>query len=86
MPDDLYLVGIDVGTSYVKSVILNKSKEIVGSFIKRTGATIEHSSKIAFEKAISIASLSRSEIQHITSTGFGKNKISFANITKTEIS
>ena len=86
MPDDLYFVGIDVGTSYVKSVVLNISKEIVGSFIKRTGASIEHSSKVAFEKTISNASLSRSEIQHITSTGFGKNKISFANITKTEIS
>jgi len=86
MSDELYFIGIDVGTSYVKSVILNKSKEIVGSFIKRTGATIEHSSKVAFENSISIASLSRSAIQYITATGFGKDKISFANITKTEIS
>jgi len=86
MSDELFFVGIDVGTSYVKSVILNKSKEIVGSFIKRTGASVEHSSIIAFENSISNASLSRSEIKHITSTGFGKDKISFANFTKTEIS
>ena len=86
MPEDLYFVGIDVGTSYVKSVILNKSKEIISSFIKRTGATVEQSSKIAFENTILNSSLSRSAIKHIISTGFGKNKISFTNTTKTEIS
>ncbi|MFX1321403.1 MAG: acyl-CoA dehydratase activase [Promethearchaeota archaeon] len=86
MSDELYFIGIDVGTSYVKAVILNESKEILGSFIKRTGARVEQSSKIAFENAISNASLSRSEIKYITSTGFGKDKISFANFKKTEIS
>jgi predicted CoA-substrate-specific enzyme activase len=86
MSDDEYFVGIDVGTSYVKSVIINKSKEIISSFVKRTGATIKESSKMAFEKSISNESLSRSAIKHITATGFGKNKISFANTTKTEIS
>ncbi|MFX1296840.1 MAG: acyl-CoA dehydratase activase [Promethearchaeota archaeon] len=83
---DSYFVGIDVGTSYVKSVIINKSKEIISSFIKRTGANVEQSSKIAFEKSISNASLSRSKITNTSSTGFGKEKVSFANITKTEIS
>ncbi|MFX0042740.1 MAG: acyl-CoA dehydratase activase [Candidatus Hodarchaeota archaeon] len=86
MPDNLYFAGIDVGTSYVKSVILNESKEIISSFIKRSGATIEQSSQIAFENTISNALLTRSAIKHITSTGFGKDKISFANIKRTEIS
>lgn len=86
MSDALYFVGIDVGTSYVKCVIINKFKEILSFFIKRTGATIEHSSKMTFEKSISNASLSRSAIKHVTATGFGKNKIFFANTTKTEIS
>lgn len=86
MSDRIYVVGIDVGTSFVKSVVLNKTKEIVSSFIKRTGTSIEDSCKTAFEKAISIASLARSSIHHITATGYGKNKVSFANTNKTEIS
>ncbi len=86
MSDRIYVVGIDVGTSFVKSVVLNKTKEIVSSFIKRTGTSIEDSSKTAFEKAISTASLARSSIHHITATGYGKNKVSFANTNKTEIS
>ncbi len=86
MPNGNYFLGIDVGTSYVKSVIINNSREVISSFIKRTGTSIVDSSKISYEKVVSNASLSRSDITHITATGFGKNKVDFANNTKTEIS
>lgn len=86
MNDDVYFVGIDVGTSYVKSVLINNLKEIVSSFVKRTGTSIEDSSKTAFENVISAASLSRSIVTHITTTGYGKNKVIFSNTNKTEIS
>ncbi len=86
MRDDKYFLGIDVGTSYVKSVIINSSKETISSFIKRTGASLIDSSRISYEKVVSNASISRSDITHITATGFGKNKVDFANYTKTEIS
>ncbi len=81
-----YYVGIDVGTSYVKSVILNTNKEMVSSFIKRTGAPIEKSIKLTFKEAISNVSIPKVKIGHITATGYGKNKVSFADSSKTEIS
>jgi activator of 2-hydroxyglutaryl-CoA dehydratase len=86
MSDDRYFVGIDVGTSYVKSVLIDNNKDIVTSYVKRTGTSIEESSKIVFEKVISDASLSRSAIKHITATGYGKSNVSFANTYRTEIS
>ncbi len=85
MTDDKYFVGIDVGTSYVKSVIINNNCEVVSSYIKRTGASLVDSSKISYKKVVSNASLSRSDITHITATGYGKNNVDFANNTKTEI-
>ncbi len=86
MLNEFFFVGIDVGTSYVKSVVLNGNKEIVSSFVKRTGTSIEKSSKFAFENTLSNASLSNNSIKHITATGYGKDKVSFANTNKTEIS
>ena len=86
MSDDRYFVGIDVGTSYVKSIIIDDGKDIVNSYVKRTGTSLEESSKIAFEKVISDAILFRSAIKHITATGYGKSKVSFANTYRTEIS
>lgn len=86
MTNDIYFAGIDVGTSYVKVVILNATQRIISSFIKRTGAFIEDSIQTTFEKAVLNGSLSKSLIRHTTATGFGKNKVNFANSTRTEIS
>ncbi len=86
MSNEIYFVGIDVGTSYVKSVLINNTKEILSSFFKRTGTSIENSSKTAFQKVISDGTLSETTISSIMATGYGKNKVSFANNYKTEIS
>lgn len=86
MSDNKYVVGIDVGTSYIKSVIINNSKEILNSFITRTRTSLEDSSKIVFENALSDASIPGSAIEYIIATGFGKNNVKFADATKTEIS
>jgi len=86
MANGNFFVGIDVGTSYVKCVVLNSKKELVSSFVKRTGTSIQKSSTTAFENALSSVSLSETSIKHITATGYGKNKVSFAETNKTEIS
>ncbi|MFX1349342.1 MAG: acyl-CoA dehydratase activase [Promethearchaeota archaeon] len=86
MLNEIFFAGIDVGTSYVKSVLLNSNKEIVSFFINRTGTSIENSSKNAYENTLSNASLSNTSIKRITATGYGKDKVSFANTYKTEIS
>ncbi len=37
-----YFAGIDVGTSYIKSVLIDEKKEIAGSFIERTGSDFKN--------------------------------------------
>ena len=86
MSNGIYFVGIDVGTSYVKSVLIDIHKEILSSFVKRTGMSIENSSKHSFQKVISDAGISATAIKSITATGYGKSKVFFANNYKTEIS
>ena len=86
MSDGKFFVGIDVGTSYVKCAVLNSNKEVISSFVKRTGTSIEDSSKFVFENALSNISLSKTSIKQITATGYGKSKVSFADTNKTEIS
>ena len=51
MGNEVFFVGIDVGTSYVKSVLIDNKKEILSSFIKRTGTSIENSSKLLLKKS-----------------------------------
>jgi predicted CoA-substrate-specific enzyme activase len=86
MSNEVFYAGIDVGTSYVKCAIINSEKEIISSFVKRTGISIENSSKTVFENTLSTNSLPKTSIKHITATGYGKSKVSFADTNKTEIS
>jgi predicted CoA-substrate-specific enzyme activase len=86
MSKDVYFAGIDVGTSYIKVVIIDKKNELKGSYAIRSSADLKKSIKSAFEGAIANANISKSLIKHITSTGFGRTNVSFADSVKTEIS
>jgi len=81
-----YFAGIDVGTSYIKVVIIDEKNVIAGSFIERSSADLKNSIKAAFEGAIATANISRNAIKYTTATGFGRGTVSFADSVKTEIS
>jgi predicted CoA-substrate-specific enzyme activase len=81
-----YFAGIDVGTSYIKVVIINQKNEILGSFIERTGPDLKKSVNTAFNKALEDAKVTKNNLKHITATGFGRRNVTFADSVKTEIS
>jgi len=82
----IYFGGIDVGTSYIKVVIIDKQNNILGSFIGKTGADLNKSINDNFEETLINANISKELIKHTTATGFGRNNVSFADSVKTEIS
>lgn len=86
MLKERYFVGIDVGTSYIKAVIIDEKNEIVGSFIEKSGADLQKSITNAFEGAVADANVSYDAIKHTTATGFGRGNVPFADSIKTEIS
>ena len=86
MSKERYFAGIDVGTSYIKAVIIDEKNEITGSFTERSGADLYKSIILAFEGAIADTNVSRDTIKYTTATGFGRGNVSFADNVKTEIS
>ncbi len=86
MFNENYFAGIDVGTSYVKTVVLNQKKEIIGFSIVKSGTNLKKSITTSYEKAIIDVGLSQDLINNVTATGFGRRKVEFANSVKTEIS
>jgi predicted CoA-substrate-specific enzyme activase len=86
MSNKEYFSGIDVGTSYIKVVIIDDQNKIAGSYIDRTSSDLQKSINNVFKKAISSANISDNAINHITATGFGRDNVSFADSVVTEIS
>lgn len=81
-----YFAGIDVGTSYIKTVIIDEQKQIMGFYTEKTGADLQQSIITSYKKAATAANISQDTITHIIATGFGRRNVSFADNYKTEIS
>ncbi len=81
-----FYLGIDAGTTYVKAVIVNDSKEIIGTFVHPTGTDHADSLKTVGGGVLEAASITKEALAHTTATGFGRDTIEFADSTKTEIS
>ena len=86
MPKDVCFAGIDVGTSYIKAVIIDDGCKVVSSFTDRSGADLHASIDSVFEKAVAASSLSRDAVKHVAATGFGRRNVPFADSVRTEIS
>ena len=85
MLKERYFLGIDVGTSYIKAVIIDNKNEIIGSSTDRSGADLQKSITAIFKELTTAADIPQHTIKHITATGFGRRSVSFADSIKTEI-
>jgi len=79
-------VGIDVGASTTKSIILNAKAEVLGYAVTDSGADFEGAAGKAFKNSLENAKRATSDKCIVLSTGYGRRNVPFANSTKTEIS
>lgn len=83
-----YYGGCDVGSAYGKSVILDENGTIVGSAITRSKMNATETATNALNEAISqIEGLDKIEdLDYLVGTGYGRNKVPFAEENVSEIS
>ncbi len=82
-----YFGGCDVGSTYTKAVILDETGKIVSFTTIRSKIRSEESAKMAMEKVLSDAGLKdSSELSYLIGTGYGRNKVPFADENISEIS
>jgi len=81
----MVFVGIDVGSTTSKAVLLNGDEEIVAYSILRNSYNLAESGRKALDIALSNGKLSENEISYIISTGYGRRAIGFQNEAEPEI-
>lgn len=80
-----YTMGIDIGSSACKAVILKDGDEIVGTFKVAVGTGTTGPNR-AFEGVLESAGLSADEIDYVLATGYGRNTFERANAQMSELS
>ncbi len=86
MVDERFFAGVDVGAAYIKAVVIDEENAIRGYSVGRSGADLQESITRVFEEAVAKAGISREAVAGITSTGFGRKRVSFSDSSVTEIS
>ncbi len=82
-----YFGGCDVGSTYTKAVIIDETGKIVSSTTIRSRIRSEESAKSAMQNVLDEAGLKSSEeLTYLIGTGYGRNKVPFADENISEIS
>jgi len=79
-------LGVDVGSTYCKSAVLSEDKQLLGYHIVRTGTDFEQAAQAATRSALNMSECSMDDVIRCTSTGYGRDNVSFSNNTVSEIS
>ena len=80
-----YTVGIDVGSTYAKALILSNDSRIVGKALTNTGFKLADVSRKLFDLSLKQAGLRDADIAYVVATGFGRHMVPFSNVSVTDL-
>jgi len=78
-------VGIDVGSTYTKTLLLREDGTILGRAIEATGFRLTEVASETLARAATQAGIGREDMQYIVATGFGRHQVTFADVHVTDI-
>lgn len=80
-----YTVGIDVGSTYTKALILSDDFRIVGKALTNTGFKLAEVSRKLFDLSLAQAGLQDADVAYVVATGFGRHMVPFSNVSVTDL-
>jgi len=80
-----YTMGIDIGSTYTKALVLDADHRIAGRAMMPTGFKLTEVGRKAFEVAVSTAGITREEIAYTVATGFGRHQAEFVDLHVTDL-
>ena len=81
----IYTAGIDVGSTYTKTVILREDRQIVGQAMTNTGFRLAEAARRSLNLACEAAGVAPEAIKYIVATGFGRHQVPFRDVNVTSM-
>lgn len=80
-----YVIGVDVGSTYTKAVILSHERKIIGRSMVASGFKLDKASETVYNQILEKTGLTRNQIKYTISTGFGRHRVQYRDITVTDL-
>ena len=79
------VVGIDVGATYTKALVLDDEHNIVGRSMVKTGFNLAGAAERGCAEVLEAAGLSPEQVDYVASTGYGRYVVPMRDIQITEL-
>ena len=77
--------GIDVGSTYTKTILLDEHDTIVARHVMNTGFKLEQVAEKCLDACLEKAGLQRSDVAYVIATGFGRHQVKCKDLAVTDI-
>ena len=81
----IMVVGIDVGATYTKALVLDEEKTIVGRSMIKTGFNLAGAAERGYADVLASAGLAEEEVDYVASTGYGRYVVPMRDLQITEL-
>jgi predicted CoA-substrate-specific enzyme activase len=81
----VFVVGMDIGAISVKSILVNDNG-IIATSVFETGVSPKKTAVNSLQAVLELAGVEYKDLSRIVTTGHGRNKVTFSDLTKSEIS
>jgi (R)-2-hydroxyacyl-CoA dehydratese activating ATPase len=85
MTADILVAGIDIGSTYTKAVLLDQSRAVRATAIRRSGYKPAVAASAVFDDLVANAAVEKAEITYISTTGYGRYMVPFRHTQITEL-
>lgn len=80
-----YTVGIDIGSTYTKAVVIDKDHTILGRTMNPTGFRLTEIATTTYREVLSLAGVAEDEIGYTVATGFGRHQAKSSDVQVTDL-
>jgi (R)-2-hydroxyacyl-CoA dehydratese activating ATPase len=85
MTKGIFVAGIDIGSTYTKAVLLDASRAVCATAIRRSGYKPAAAANAVFDDLVANAGLAKEQVTYIATTGYGRYMVPFRHTQITEL-
>ena len=80
-----YTAGIDIGSTYTKTVVVAEDGSILGRAMEPTGFKLAQAAERSLARALELAGVRRDDVAYLVTTGFGRHQAGIGDVSVTDL-
>lgn len=85
MTNAILVAGIDIGSTYTKTVLLDEARTVRATAIRRSGYKPAAAAAAVFDELVANAGIAKEDVTYICTTGYGRYMVPFRHTQITEL-